>query len=47
MEHECNLQRSIGYFLEILVCLAPFMKNPLRAVLRGITNDQVDPSVSM
>ena len=46
IEHECNPQRSIGYFLEVLVCLAPFMKNPLRAVLKGVTNDQVDPSVS-
>lgn len=26
--------------------LAPFMKNPLKAVLKGVTNDLVDPSVS-
>jgi RNA 3'-terminal phosphate cyclase-like protein len=45
IEHECNLQRSIGYFLEVLMCLAPFCKKPLHAVLTGITNDQVDPSV--
>lgn len=47
IEHECNLQRSIGYFLEVLMCLAPFTKKPVHAVLTGITNDQVDPSVDM
>ncbi|KPP72002.1 RNA 3'-terminal phosphate cyclase-like protein-like [Scleropages formosus] len=46
VEHECNPQRSIGYYLEALLMLAPFMKKPLRAVLRGVTNDQKDPSVS-
>ncbi|KAM9329717.1 RNA 3'-terminal phosphate cyclase-like protein [Gastrophryne carolinensis] len=45
LEHECSLQRSIGYYLESLICLAPFMKHPLKISLRGITNDQVDPSV--
>ncbi|XP_018604685.1 RNA 3'-terminal phosphate cyclase-like protein [Scleropages formosus] len=45
VEHECNPQRSIGYYLEALLMLAPFMKKPLRAVLRGVTNDQKDPSV--
>ncbi|XP_052264676.1 RNA 3'-terminal phosphate cyclase-like protein isoform X2 [Dreissena polymorpha] len=47
IEHECNLQRSIGYFLEVLMCLAPFTKKPLHATLTGVTNDQVDPSVDM
>ena len=46
MEHDCSVLRSIGYYLESLLCLAPFMKHPLRIVLRGVTNDQVDPSVS-
>lgn len=46
MEHDCSILRSIGYYLESLLCLAPFMKHPLRIVLRGVTNDQVDPSVS-
>ncbi|MBN3325253.1 RCL1 protein, partial [Atractosteus spatula] len=45
VEHDCNPQRSIGYYLEALLALAPFMKNPIRAVLRGVTNDQKDPSV--
>lgn len=46
MEHDCSVLRSIGYYLESLLCLAPFMKHPLRIVLRGVTNDQTDPSVS-
>lgn len=45
VEHDCNIQRSIGYYLEGLLFLAPFMKYPLKAVLRGVTNDQTDPSV--
>ncbi|XP_061118940.1 RNA 3'-terminal phosphate cyclase-like protein isoform X2 [Conger conger] len=45
VEHECNSQRSVGFYLEALLMLAPFMKNPLRAVLKGVTNDQMDPSV--
>ncbi|KAL4617368.1 RNA 3'-terminal phosphate cyclase-like protein [Arapaima gigas] len=45
VEHDCNPQRSVGYYLEALLMMAPFMKNPLRAVLRGVTNDQKDPSV--
>uniref|UniRef100_A0A673WV71 RNA 3'-terminal phosphate cyclase-like protein n=2 Tax=Salmo trutta TaxID=8032 RepID=A0A673WV71_SALTR len=45
VEHECNTQRSVGYYLEALLMLAPFMKNPLKAVLKGVTNDPTDPSV--
>lgn len=45
IEHECNLERDIGYYLEILLCLAPFCKNRLTAVLKGITNGQTDPTV--
>merc|ERR1712198_510248 len=33
--HDCSNQRGIGYYLEALLCLAPFMKTPLKAVLRG------------
>lgn len=46
IEHECNTQRSIGYYLEGLTCLAPFTKKPIHAALKGVTNDQIDPSVS-
>nr|CAB3265499.1 RNA 3'-terminal phosphate cyclase-like protein [Phallusia mammillata] len=44
-EHECNNDRSIGYYLEVLLCLAPFCKTSLKATLKGITTDQWDPSV--
>ncbi|XP_036186932.1 RNA 3'-terminal phosphate cyclase-like protein isoform X2 [Myotis myotis] len=47
VEHDCSVLRGIGYYLESLLCLAPFMKHPLRIVLRGVTNDQVDPSVDV
>ncbi|KAJ3204304.1 rRNA-processing endoribonuclease [Clydaea vesicula] len=45
IHHDCPNSRAIGYFLEPLVALAPFAKNPLNIVLTGITNDNVDPSV--
>ncbi|XP_003472236.1 RNA 3'-terminal phosphate cyclase-like protein isoform X4 [Cavia porcellus] len=47
VEHDCSVLRSIGYYLEGLLCLAPFMKHPLKIVLRGVTNDQIDPSVDV
>ncbi|XP_041359240.1 RNA 3'-terminal phosphate cyclase-like protein [Gigantopelta aegis] len=47
VEHDCNPQRSIGYYLEALICLAPFTKKPIQAVLRGVTSDQTDPSVDL
>lgn len=46
LEHDCSLQRSIGYSLEPLVLLAPFAKTPLQITLRGLTNGPDDPSVS-
>lgn len=45
VDHDCSTQRSIGYYLEALLLLAPFMKSPLKATLRGVTNDPVDPTV--
>ncbi|XP_077594308.1 RNA 3'-terminal phosphate cyclase-like protein [Stigmatopora nigra] len=47
VEHDCCLKRSIGYYLEALLMLAPFMKNPLRATLRGVTNHPTDPTVDL
>ncbi|XP_033502878.2 RNA 3'-terminal phosphate cyclase-like protein isoform X1 [Epinephelus lanceolatus] len=47
IEHDCNTQRSIGYYLEALLMLAPFMKMSLKATLRGVTNDPMDPTVDM
>uniref|UniRef100_K3WKI0 18S rRNA biogenesis protein RCL1 n=1 Tax=Globisporangium ultimum (strain ATCC 200006 / CBS 805.95 / DAOM BR144) TaxID=431595 RepID=K3WKI0_GLOUD len=45
IEHDCGVKRSIGWFLEAVAALAPFGKQPLQLVLRGITNDNVDISV--
>jgi RNA 3'-terminal phosphate cyclase-like protein len=46
IEHDCGTARSIGYFLEPLIALAPFSKAPTVLVLQGITTDNVDLSVS-
>lgn len=43
--HECGTGRAIGYFLEPLIVLGLFGKKPLSISLRGITNDNNDPSV--
>ncbi|KAJ7509992.1 RNA 3'-terminal phosphate cyclase/enolpyruvate transferase [Mycena galericulata] len=45
--HDCPLSRSIGYFLEPVVMLAPFAKKPLQLTLRGITTDDHDLSVDL
>jgi len=45
IEMDCNPERGLGYYLEALICLAPFCKQPLEAKLTGVTNDQNDPSV--
>ncbi|KAK9918153.1 hypothetical protein WJX75_001749 [Coccomyxa subellipsoidea] len=47
LTHDCGKSRSIGYFLEPLVCLALFGKKPLTISLHGITNDAVDPGVDV
>ena len=44
--HECPLSRSVGYFLEPVIMLAPFAKKPIQLTLRGITTDEHDLSVS-
>ena len=44
VEHDCDPARGIGYYLEPLLQIAPFCKNPLNVVLRGITNNDIDPS---
>jgi len=45
LEHDCGTERSIGYFLEGLLCLAPFAKEPISIKLKGVTNHHLDPSV--
>ncbi|KAF4653688.1 rRNA-processing endoribonuclease [Perkinsus chesapeaki] len=43
--HDCNVNRPIAYYLEVLLCLAPFCKLPVQARLRGVTHCEGFPSV--
>ncbi|KAJ7063400.1 RNA 3'-terminal phosphate cyclase domain-containing protein [Mycena amicta] len=45
--HDCPLSRSVGYFLEPIIMLAPFAKKPIQLTLRGITTDDQDLSVDL
>ena len=45
IEHQCSLQRSIGYYLEPLMMLAPFAKKPISITFKGVTNGLDDASV--
>jgi RNA 3'-terminal phosphate cyclase-like protein len=44
IDHQCSLERGVGYYLEPLMCLGAFCKNPLEVSLHGVTNNQHDPS---
>lgn len=44
VDHQCSLERGIGYYLEPLILLAPFCKNPLNVTFHGVTNNETDPS---
>ncbi|KAG5455880.1 MAG: RNA 3'-terminal phosphate cyclase/enolpyruvate transferase [Olpidium bornovanus] len=46
VNHDCGTSRAVGYFLEAIIPLAPFAKNPVNLTLTGITSDNVDLSVS-
>ncbi|KAH8292870.1 hypothetical protein KR044_002184 [Drosophila immigrans] len=45
VEHDCCVQRGIGYYLDALIALGPFCKMPLKCQLRGVTNSTDSPSV--
>ncbi|KAJ9071638.1 hypothetical protein DSO57_1035079 [Entomophthora muscae] len=48
IEHDCGPSgRSIGYFLEAIIPLAPFSKLPFQISLQGVTNDNADISVDL
>lgn len=38
--HACHNGRSIGYYLEVLIPLAPFCKKPMDIILNGITGEE-------
>ena len=44
---DCQLERAIGYYLQVIACLAPFAKQPMDVTLTGVTNDPFDVSVDM
>ncbi|KIY72040.1 18S rRNA biogenesis protein [Cylindrobasidium torrendii FP15055 ss-10] len=45
--HDCPLSRSIGYFMEPIIMIAPFAKKALRLTLRGITTNDLDLSADL
>ncbi|KAJ1967972.1 hypothetical protein H4R35_001591 [Dimargaris xerosporica] len=45
VRHECPTSRSVGYFLEAVLALAPFCKQPLALTLTGVTANNIDLSV--
>lgn len=47
IQFDCGTDRSISYYLEPMIALAPFSKRPFVLTLEGITTDHVDPSVSL
>ncbi|OWT38554.1 18S rRNA biogenesis protein RCL1 [Cryptococcus neoformans] len=38
--HSCHIGRSIGYYLEVLLPLAPFCKKPFNITLYGVTGEE-------
>ncbi|XP_055523294.1 probable RNA 3'-terminal phosphate cyclase-like protein [Wyeomyia smithii] len=44
-QHECCIERGIGYYLDVLLALGPFCKLPLDVTLTGVTNSAESPSV--
>ncbi|CAI5523501.1 unnamed protein product [Closterium sp. Naga37s-1] len=45
LTHDCGTSRAIGYFLQPLFVLGLFGKKPLHITLKGVTNDDRDPSI--
>eukprot|EP00965_Chrysotila_dentata_P213494 6187653-Pleurochrysis_carterae.AAC.2 len=47
LTHDCGCSRSIGYFLQPLLILAPFAKQQLELKLLGVTNDEMDVGIDL
>lgn len=45
INHKCNNDRDIGYYLECIFWILPLMKKDLDLTLEGITNGYEDPSI--
>ena len=44
-DFDCGTGRALTYFLEYLVIFAFFGKSNLSINLKGVTNDNIDPSI--
>mmetsp|Transcript_12155 Transcript_12155/g.18355 ORF Transcript_12155/g.18355 Transcript_12155/m.18355 type:complete len:362 (+) Transcript_12155:64-1149(+) len=47
IQHDCPSSRSIGWFIEGIIPLIVFAKNPVSIQFTGITNDEMDISVDV
>ncbi|SOV25429.1 RNA 3'-terminal phosphate cyclase-like protein, putative [Plasmodium sp. DRC-Itaito] len=45
MTFHCGKERSITYYLEFLIMIVMFFKNPVNILLKGITDDNIDNNV--
>ncbi|XP_070497494.1 probable RNA 3'-terminal phosphate cyclase-like protein [Chironomus tepperi] len=45
IEHQCCVDKSIGFYLDVLIAFGPFCKHPIEANLKGVTNSPDSPSV--
>ncbi|CDO67174.1 RNA 3'-terminal phosphate cyclase-like protein, putative [Plasmodium reichenowi] len=45
MTFHCGKERSITYYLEFLIMIVLFFKNPVNILLKGITDDYIDNNV--
>ncbi|KAL5282588.1 RCL1 family protein [Megaselia abdita] len=43
--HDCCLKRGIGYYIDVLLAIGPFCKNPLNVIFKGVTNSKDSPSI--
>ena len=43
---DCGTERSLGYFMEVMTCLAAFSKQKFNLTLKGVTHGDSDPNVS-
>lgn len=45
INHDCGKTRCITYFLEVMIMLMPFCRDPTTLILKGITNSNSDVSI--
>lgn len=45
VNHDCSIERGIGYYMDVLLAVGPFCKTPLTVTFKGVTNSTESPSV--